>query len=153
MAVKLYEQDKADGYVVPLDQNLYSSYFFKQWDKNLSVFDKLDLHGHDVCAYCDGGQASHIGLDSHLSEAQYSKILDYAIKKGCNYFTFNVPMSECLDCGHIVNGPVHVCPKCKSENIDWWTRIIGFLRPMSAWSAQRQIEGHNRIFTKAECIS
>ena len=43
LAVKLYEQDKKDGYYVPEDQNLYSSYFFKQWDKNISILDKLKL--------------------------------------------------------------------------------------------------------------
>lgn len=30
LAVKLYNWDKEDGYIVPSDQNLYSSYFFKQ---------------------------------------------------------------------------------------------------------------------------
>lgn len=55
LAVKLYEWDKADGYVVPEDQNLYSSYFFRQWDENLSVLDKLRLHNKDVNKYCGGG--------------------------------------------------------------------------------------------------
>lgn len=55
LAVKLYELDKKDGYYVPEDQNLYSSYFFKQWDKNLSVLDKLKLHNKEINSFCDGG--------------------------------------------------------------------------------------------------
>ena len=55
LAVKLYEQDKKDGYKVPEDQNLYSSYFFKQWDENISILDKLKLHNRDVNTYCGGG--------------------------------------------------------------------------------------------------
>ena len=55
MAVKFYEWDKADGYVVPEDQNLYSSYFFKQWDPNINVLDKLKLHGSYVNKATDGG--------------------------------------------------------------------------------------------------
>ena len=147
LAVKLYEQDKKDGYKVPEDQNLYSSYFFKQWDENISILDKLKLHNRDVNTYCGGGQACHIHLDEHLSEAQYTKILDFAVKEGCNYFTFNIPISECSDCGHVVNSPIKVCPICGSEHIDYWVRIIGFLRPYSSYSKARNIEVKKRIFS------
>ena len=148
LAVKLYEQDKKDGYYVPEDQNLYSSYFFKQWDKNISILDKLKLHNREINTYCGGGQACHLHLDEHLSKEQYLKIIDFAVHEGCNYFTFNIPISECKDCGHIVNAPIKVCPKCNSTNIDWWVRIIGFLRPISSYSEARQIEASKRVYSK-----
>ena len=147
LAVKLYEQDKKDGYYVPEDQNLYSSYFFKQWDKNISILDKLKLHNKEINTYCGGGQACHIHLDEHLSKEQYLKIIDVAVKEGCNYFTFNVPISECKDCGHVVNAPIKECPKFHSKNIDWWVRIIGFLRPISSYSEARQIEASKRVYS------
>jgi hypothetical protein len=146
LAVKLYEWDKQDGYIIPKDQNLYSSYFFKQWDPNISILDKLKLHGKDVALYCDGGQAAHIHLNEHLSKEQYNKIIDFCIEEGVTYFTFNIPMSECKECGHVVNAPIVRCPKCNSNNIDYWVRIIGYLRPLSAFSKQRQIEASNRIY-------
>lgn len=148
LAVKFYEWDKQNGYYVPEDQNLYSSYFFKQWDPNISVLDKLKLHGKDIAPYCDGGQACHIHLEEHLSEEQYSKILDYCISEGVNYFTFNIPVSECKTCGHIVNAPITECPKCKSNNIDYWLRIIGYMRPLSSYSNPRKIEASKRIYNK-----
>lgn len=148
LAVKLYEQDKKDGYYVPKDQNLYSSYFFKQWDKNISILDKLKLHNRDVNTYCGGGQACHLHLDEHLSKEQYLKLIDIAVHEGCNYFTFNIPISECKECGHVVNAPIKVCPKCNSINIDWWVRIIGFLRPISSYSEARQIEASKRVYSK-----
>ena len=148
LAVKLYNQDKEDGYYVPVDQNLYSSYFFKQWDKTISVLDKLKLHNRDINTYCGGGQACHLHLEEHLSKEQYLKLIDIAVHEGCNYFTFNIPMSECKECGHIVNAPIKVCPKCNSSNIDWWVRIIGFLRPISSYSEARQIEASKRIYSK-----
>lgn len=146
LAVKLYDWDKRDGYYVPRDQNLYSSYFFKQWDPNLTIFDKLRLHNKDIAAYCDGGQAVHIHLKEHLSKEQYLKIIDFCKEEGTNYFTFNVPISECKDCGHVVNAPIKECPKCKSTNIDWWVRIIGYLRPISAYSDPRKLEASKRIY-------
>lgn len=150
LAVKLYEWDKKDGYYVPQDQNLYSSYFFLQWDKDIPVLDKLRLHGKYINSACDGGQACHIHLNEHLSKEQYSKIIDFCIKEGVNYFTFNIPVSECKDCGHVVNAPIKTCPKCGSTKIDWWVRIIGFLRPISTWAAPRQIESQKRVYSNGK---
>lgn len=147
LAVKLYEWDKKDGYYVPQDQNLYSSYFFLQWDKDIPILDKLRLHGKYINSACDGGQACHIHLDEHLSKEQYLKIIDFCIKEGVNYFTFNIPVSECKDCGHVVNAPITTCPKCGSTKIDWWIRIIGFLRPISTWAAPRQLESKKRVYS------
>ena len=101
-----------------------------------------------MAPYCDGGQALHANLDEHLSKKQYLKLIDFAIKEGTNYFTFNIPISECKSCGHVVNAPIDKCPKCGSENIDYWTRIIGYLRPVSAFSNPRKIEQKKRTYAK-----
>ena len=147
LGVKLYQWDKEDGYWIPYDQNLYNSYFYNPWD-NTSVLDKFILHGKQIAPYMDGGQALHCNLDEHLSKEQYLKLIDFAIKNGTSYFTFNIPISECKSCGHIVNAPIKECPICKSNNIDYWTRIIGYLRPVSAFSKERQIEQKNRVYSK-----
>lgn len=146
LGIKFFEADKKDDYWIPNNQNLYNCYFFNPWD-NTSVLDKIKLHGGKVCSYCDGGQACHINLDSHLSKEQYLKILDIARTEGCNYFTFNIPMSECKDCNHTVNAPIEVCPKCGSTNIRYWTRIIGYLTAVDNWSYARQIEQKNRTYS------
>lgn len=104
------------------------------------------MHGRDINMYCGGGQACHLHLDEHLSYQQYIKLIDYAVNIGCNYFTFNIPMSECKDCGHVINAPIQECPKCHSKNIDWWVRIIGFLRPISSYSKERRIEASHRVY-------
>lgn len=151
LGVKFYNWDKKDGYEVPKDQNLYNCYFYNPWD-NTSVLDKFVLHGKNVSSFTDGGQAAHINLDSHLSKNQYSLLIDFAIKNGTNYFTYNIPISECKDCGHVVNAPIKECPICKSSNIDWWTRVIGYLRPISVFSKDRQIEASKRTYTKENYV-
>ena len=152
LGVKLYEWDKEDDYWIPYDQNLYNSYFYNPWD-NTSILDKFILHGGQIAPYMDGGQALHCNLDEHLSKKQYLKLIDFAIKEGTSYFTFNIPMSECKSCGHVVNAPINECPKCGSNNIDYWTRIIGYLRPVSAYSKARQIEQKKRTYSDGESIS
>ena len=148
-AIKLYNRDKKDGYWVPNDTNLYASYIFKPNDPNISVLDKLYLHGNSVCGdNLDGGSAAHIGLDSHLSKEQYLKIIKYAAEVGCKYFTFNVPNSECDDCGYITKVPIKECPKCDSKNISYYDRVIGYLTKIKNWSKGRQIEQKTRVYSK-----
>lgn len=148
-AIKLYNRDKQDGYWVPNDTNLYASYIFKPNDPNISVLDKLYLHGNSVCGdNLDGGSAAHIGLDSHLSKEQYLKIIKYAAEVGCKYFTFNVPNSECDDCGYITKVPIKECPKCGSKNISYYDRVIGYLTKIKNWSKGRQIEQKTRVYSK-----
>lgn len=148
LAVKLYQWDKEDGYKVPEDQNLYNCYFYNPWDEDTSILDKLELHGRKISLYTDGGQAAHLNLDAHLSKKQYLKILDIAREKGSNYFTFNIPMSECAECGHTVNAPIKECPICYSNHIKYWTRIIGYLTCVNSWSNERQEEQKKRIYSK-----
>ena len=147
LGVKLYQWDKADGYKVTEGRERYSCYFFNPWDKSTSVIDKIKLHGGKIAKSISGGQASHINLDAHLSAGQYDELMHIAAKEGCNYFTFNIPMSECKDCGHVVNAPIAECPICRSKNIRYYTRIIGFLRPVDNWSKPMQKEFTQRIFT------
>ena len=125
LASKNYNWDKKDKYLVPSNRNLYNSYFFLQSDNNISVLDKMYLHGNSTYQYTDGGSACHINLEEHLSKEQYLKLIDYAIKEGTSYFTFNIPNSKCEDCGYITKHPIVECPKCHSKNISQYTRIIG----------------------------
>lgn len=147
LGVKLYNWDKKDGYIVPEDQNLYNCYFYNPWD-NTSVLDKFILHGKEISKYCDGGQALHANLDTHLSKEQYLKLLDFAREQGTNYFTFNIPISECRDCHHVVNAPITECPMCHSKNIRYYTRIIGYLVAVDNWSTDRQEEFKHRVYSK-----
>lgn len=144
---KNYRWDKKDGYWVPEDENLYNSYFFDAHD-DTSVLDKMILHGRQTAQYCDGGSACHINLEDHLSKEQYLKLIDFAIANGTNYFTFNIPNSECDDCGYITKHPITECPKCHSKNITQYTRVIGYLRPIKAFGKDRQIEASKRVYSK-----
>ena len=143
---KNYRWDKEDGYWVPEDENLYNSYFYDAHD-DTSVLDKFILHGRQTYQYTDGGSALHCNLVDHLSKSQYLALIDFAIQEGTSYFTFNIPNSKCEDCGHIIKKPVSKCPKCGSENITQYTRVIGYLRPIKAFGNDRQEEANKRTYS------
>lgn len=146
---KFYKWDKRDGYLVPTTRNLYNSYFYPVEDPTYDVITKMYLQGTDFIGNLDGGSAYHANLDSHLSKEQYRKLMDIAIKSGCGYFTFNVPNTLCNDCGHITKEHLDCCPKCGSKNIDYLTRIIGYLKRVSSFSEDRQKEAAKRYYTDA----
>lgn len=149
LAIKNYNWDKKDGYWVPEDTNLYASYIYKPNDERISILDKFNLHGNSFANDClDGGVAFHCNLDHHLSKEQYSKLLKYAGKVGCSYFTFNIPNCECNKCGYIAKQPFEECPKCGSHSISLYDRIIGYLTKISNWSSGRQTEQKTRIYHK-----
>lgn len=143
---KNYRWDKSDGYWVPEDENLYNSYFYNAHD-NTSVLDKFILHGRQTASYCDGGSALHCNLQDHLSKGQYLKLIDFAVSQGTNYFTFNIPNSQCDDCHFITKHPIKVCPKCGGSHITQYTRIIGYLRPITAFGSDRKIEAEERTYS------
>ena len=149
LGAKNYNWDLKDGYFVPKDRNLYNSYFYNAHD-DTSILDKFILHGKQTYQYTDGGSALHCNLENHLSKEQYLKLIDFAIKEGTSYFTFNIPNSKCDDCGHIVKVPISNCPKCGSSNITQYTRVIGYLRPIKSFGKDRQIEAKKRVYSKKD---
>ena len=145
-----YNWDREDGYWVNPNRVLYNSYFYLADDKNTTIFDKFRLHGKEFTELCDGGMGLHCNLEEHLSKEQYLKLIDFAISQGTFYFTFNVPNSECLDCGNIEKIPVEKCPKCGSTHITQWTRIIGYLRPIKCFDKYRQLEAKTRVYSNGK---
>lgn len=144
LGIKNAKWDKKDGYIAPRD--CYNSYFYKVEDESCNLIDKFILHGKRLTKYLDGGSALHANLEEHLSKPQYKKVMEIAINTGCSYFTFNIPNTVCNDCGFITKHNLPKCPKCGSDNVDYLTRIIGYLKRVSKWSEARQKEAKTRYY-------
>jgi ribonucleoside-triphosphate reductase len=144
LGVKFSAWDTKDGYFVP--RECYNSYFYRVEDASVNIIDKFRLHGSKYTGRLDGGSALHMNLEEHLTKDQYAGLLKTAIRTGCNYFTFNVPNSICNDCGHIEKHRFEKCPVCGSEDVDYATRVIGYLVRVSRWSAERQKEAARRFY-------
>ena len=145
LGVKNAAWDKDSKLYVPRD--CYNSYFFVVEDPKVNVLDKLRFHGKDFTRYLDGGSACHINLDEHLSKEQYLLLLNAAIRIGCNYLTFNVPNTLCNACGYISKHRLDACPRCSSRDLDYATRIIGYLKLISRFARDRQIEAGKRHYS------
>ena len=144
LGVKNAKWDKEDGYVVPRD--CYNSYFYIVEDESCDPITKLMLHGGKLTKYLDGGSACHLNLQEHLTKDQYKNLLKIAVKEKTPYLTFNIPNTVCNECGHITKQYTDHCPKCGSENVDYLTRVIGYLKRVSKFSSARIKEANRRYY-------
>lgn len=150
LGVKNAKWDKKDGYFVPRD--CYNSYFYIVEDDSTNIVDKFILHGKALTKYLDGGVALHMNLSEHLSKEQYRYLMNLAVKTGCTYYTYNVPNLVCNDCGYISKHYLKKCPKCGSENVDYLTRVIGYLKRVSKFSEARIKEANKRYYEGEESV-
>jgi ribonucleoside-triphosphate reductase len=144
VGVKHAKWDKEAGYKV--NRDCYNSYFYIVEDPSLTILDKFRLHGRKYIEHLTGGSALHLNLEEHLSKEQYRQLLRVAAQEGCNYFTFNIPNTVCNDCGCIEKRQLTKCPKCGSDNLDYLTRIIGYMKRISNFSQPRQEEAARRYY-------
>lgn len=147
VGVKHAKWDREDGYFVPRD--CYNSYFYRVEDDSLDILQKFKMHGKPYIEHLTGGSALHMNLEEHLSKAQYAHLLKVAAREGCNYFTFNIPNTLCNDCGHIDKRYLKECPVCHSKNVDYMTRVIGYLKRITNFSKARQQEASRRYYADA----
>lgn len=144
LGVKNALWDRKDGLKVPRD--CYNSYFYIVEDDSVNALDKMDLHGKEMMQYLDGGSALHLNLEERLSSEGFYKLIKAAARSGCNYWCVNVKITICNECDHIDKRTLYQCAKCASENVDHATRVIGYLKRVSAFSAARQKEAAERFY-------
>ena len=148
LGVKNAKWDKADGLITK--RNTYNSYMYIVEDENISLFDKMQLHGGEIINNLDGGSALHFNNDERLDKQQYLYILEALVKTGCNYFCENVPKTICNVCGYHHANNTKKCIKCGSEDVDKASRVIGYLKRIKDYSSDRQLEEAERFY-HADC--
>jgi ribonucleoside-triphosphate reductase (formate) len=144
LGVKNAKWDKKDGYEVQRD--CYNSYFYRVEDEMINPLEKFEMHGEEVTRFLDGGSALHFNIDENLTQNQYRKLIELAAVTGCNYFCTNVKITICNDCNHIDKKTQTKCQKCHSKNIDYATRVIGYLKRISSFGSGRRIEHSSRKY-------
>ena len=144
LGVKNAKWDKEDGLYVP--RNCYNSYFYPVEDPEYNILDKIMLHGQEVAKYLDGGAALHLNLARIPSHDEALNLIYTNARHGVPYWTTNVLCTVCRDCGNIDPNPYKACPACGSDNIDYGTRVIGYLKLISNFSKGRQQEAGVRNY-------
>ncbi|MCP4586404.1 anaerobic ribonucleoside-triphosphate reductase [Pseudoalteromonas sp.] len=138
LGIKNAKWDSEDGYFTP--RECYNSYFYLVEDTTINHLDKFILHGKSMTEFLDGGSALHLNLEEHLDTEQYMQLFNVAAQAGCNYFCINVRITICNHCEYIDKRSRQSCSKCGSTDIDYGTRVIGYLKRVSSFSHGRRKE-------------
>ena len=92
-----------------------------------------------------GGVTKHFYFHKYIEPEYMNKlVISTARTYDIVYFSMCPTYTVCNDCGYIINGIYFNCPKCGSNNVDIWQKIVGYLRPLRSWSKARQKEFFTR---------
>ncbi len=145
LGVKNAKWDREAGY--PAQRDCYNSYFYRVEDDDLSILDKIEMYGKDITNHLDGGSALHLNLEQLLSTEQAKHLFDLCRRSGVPYWTTNTRCTICNTCGKIDPETRQDCKACGSKDLDYGTRIIGYLRRISSFSEGRQQEADRRYYS------
>ena len=102
------------------------------------IYDRFQIQGA-IDKKTSGGAILHLNIDDEkpLTKTQFLRIIKMAKDSGTVYFAVNYAFSECEN-KHYSVGKKTSCPKCKGKIVEFYTRVVGFLVPVSSWNKTRQ---------------
>ncbi len=118
------------------------------------LFEALKLQDEIQCRY-NGGTVQHLFLGERLSDTASVKALIKKIfeKFSLPYITLTPTFSICPTHGYL-EGEHFMCPKCAIEQpCEVYTRVVGYLRPVSQFNLGKQQEFKERKEFKIKASS
>ena len=125
---------------------LYSNQFIPLV-KNADLIDRIELQA-TFEHYMSGGSILHVNVGEKIkSKEVMKKLISFTIKKGVKYHAINYFFAKCShkdsnnkDAAHITVSVGDTCPICGSSIKDRFSRIVGFIVPLSAMQEERRKE-------------
>lgn len=131
--------------------DIYANQWCSLWE-NHTIHEKMERDG-EINALMTGGSIVHINVDSKVTKTQAKNLISDAIKYGMAHFALNAVYVECKKCGHVIKGNLDKCPDCGCEDLNHYTRVIGYFSNVEKWGkVRREQDFPNRKFLKANDI-
>lgn len=129
---------------------MYANQFVPLWEDS-NIFERMEVDGK-YNLLLSGGGIVHIQVAEKVSEQQARRLIDYAVKCGCQHFALNGVYTECVN-GHVHVGDSDKCVECGEPIKEKYTRIVGFMVPVSSFSkTRREWEFPRRKFNSLENV-
>ena len=133
--LQLFKQDK---------YTLYGNQFVPLTNET-SFYNRINLQA-EFEKYFSGGTILHLNIGEKIpTKKQMSGLIKETIKKGVKYFAVNYFFQKCENDHLTIDGGGSICPLCKGEILEKYTRIVGFFVPLSSWSSSRKEEYEQRL--------
>jgi ribonucleoside-triphosphate reductase len=131
-----------DNKIYPDKENyfIYSNQWIPLMEK-CTLNEKIRL-GATLDKKCGGGQISHFNIAGDFAnEEQAWDLLNLIAESGVIYFAYNREISVCSREHAFMS---KICPKCGEKKVDTYSRVVGFLVPISSYSKERKREFDER---------
>lgn len=111
-------------------------------DATRDIFEALE-HQKDLQPLYTGGTIFHAFLPESIDGKTCKKLVRKISETKLPYFSITPTFSVCHVHGFI-KGEVHKCPEC-GDNTEVYSRIVGYLRPVSTWNDGKKQEFKERV--------
>lgn len=148
LAIKLAKKDE---HLYGMDYPIYANQFVPLW-VDCDIMDRIRLDGA-FSKVLTGGGISHLNLGEKLTHKnQMKKLIECAIKHGCEHFAINYNYCRCENNHTTISSQTSICPICSGSITDQYTRIVGYITPISSWNKGRKEEHSKRVFKKESTL-
>ncbi len=112
-------------------------------DYTSDLWEALKLQDELQSSYT-GGTIFHIFLGEEMDNWKQARTLVKKVAENTKipYFTVTPTFSVCMEHGRL-KGKIEKCPKCGKET-EIYSRIVGYLRPVSRWNQGKDMEFKER---------
>ena len=136
MAHRLPRADKLLFGENKVPYELYSNQFIPLWE-DVTLWERMDKDGM-FNQLITGGGIVHFNLGERTTATQNRKIIEYAVKSGCEHFALNSVYTVC-EKGHTHFGNHTTCLKCGSTELKHFTRVVGFFTEVETWNTKKRV--------------
>lgn len=145
MAPKFAKIDKILFGEEQVPYEMYANQFVPLWE-DVSIYERMQVDGKYNKLFSGGG-ICHFNLGEKVRSDQAEALIEYAASVGCEHFALNPVYSECCN-GHNSFGNYDDCPVCRGKIVEKYSRVVGFLTPITSWNkTRREWEFPKRKFT------
>ncbi|OQB40862.1 MAG: anaerobic ribonucleoside triphosphate reductase [candidate division CPR1 bacterium ADurb.Bin160] len=121
--------------------NIYSNQIIPLWNQEATLWERMKRDG-EINKLLTGGGIVHINTGEHITGKQAEKVIDYAVRCGCEHFAITGTFCKCED-GHVLIGNTTKCVKCGKEIKQKVARTVGFFVDVDDMSYYKQEYDHN----------
>ena len=108
---------------------------------DISLAERINIE-HIFFPIVDGGNILHIFMGESAPDPRGLKSLAMHIAKNtqCGYFAFTRDMTVCMEDFTVSPGLKDECPKCGTKNVEWLSRVTGYIQAVSGWNEGKKQE-------------
>ncbi|MEM1694618.1 MAG: anaerobic ribonucleoside triphosphate reductase [Ignisphaera sp.] len=105
----------------------------------MELYERVEVEQR-VQKYFTGGVMMHIFLDEEPDPDSLASLTRKLLQTELVYWSYTPAITLCPRCGKEFIGLHTSCPKCGSDNVEIWSRIVGYYRPLKNWNPYRKNE-------------